>query len=408
MRFMKGIRNRGGPLTIYVLTVCSLLLPLDVYPQDSQFNNVYLGVRVSFKATKAQIEFINNNFDYVMTPFLSWKVRNSVRGPLLLLYRSIQGTWTGFSQFDWEYINSHENMFCHHQGERIKTIYHSWLMNGADLVPSDSQGAISHWINYYALTASKQVHDFNYDGLFIDSASHRLWRGAVHGIMPDDYSDIKWRDSRYKALKFIKKYFSDKLVIFNGLHSDNGAERSLDFADGGMWETFAFSPSNGKYYGKFRWEKVIELARKYSKTKFISIVSKKRGLTANVKLRMFVFASYLLVANPRVVLYISDLDYGTRCILYYPEYGIDLGRPLGDYIKKGGVYQRSFEKGVVLVNPDQNTPRTFVLGKSYKKIVPTGGGPVQKDGYWNGRIDYEKVDRTITVYPLSGIVLKNI
>jgi len=150
------------------------------------------------------------------------------------------------------------------------------------------------------------------------------------------------------------------------------------------------------------------LARKYSKTKFISIVSKKRGFTSDIKLRMFVFASYLLVTNPRVVLYISDLDYGTRCILYYPEYDIDLGRPLRDYIKKDGVYQRRFKRGIVLVNPDGIRSCEFTLDKEYNKVVPIGGGLVQKDGHWEGRIDYEKVNGTITIHPLSGIILEDI
>ncbi len=373
---------------------------------DAGAKNVYPGVKVSFKLTRPQLKFVNKHFDCVITRFLSRKVRNNVKGPILLLYRSIRGTWEGFSQFDWDYINSHENMFCHRDGRRIKTIYNSWLMNGADLVDATSPDALTHWVNYYAVTAAQQVYEYGDEGLFIDSAGHKLWRGAVYGKMPDGYTDAAWRDARYKALKFIKKYLPDKIVIFNGLHSDNGAERSLYFTDGGMWETFAFNPSTGKYFGKTKWEEVIELVRRNCDEKFIAIVSKKRGFTADAQLRMFVLGSYLLVANKNVFLYISDLDYGIRCILYYPEYDVDLGAPSGSYFKREGVYQRNFDKGIVLVNPDPYRAYTVSLDGEYTRVVPEGGGVVRKDGQWYGDIEYKTVSGRVTLFPLSGVILK--
>ena len=47
-------------------------------------------------------------------------------------------------------------------------------MNGTDLVDKNNSDVLNHWINYYAVTASEQVHGFDYDGLFIDSASHKF------------------------------------------------------------------------------------------------------------------------------------------------------------------------------------------------------------------------------------------
>jgi len=113
-------------------------------------------------------------------------------------------------------------------------------------------------------------------------------------------------------------------------------------------------------------------------------------------LRLFIFASYLLVSSPKVVLYISDLDYGTRCILYYPGYEINLGRPEGEY----------FRKGLVLVNPDEFAARIFLLKEACQKIVPLGGGKVKEGGSWEGKIVYRKVNRRLVLPPLNGFVLR--
>ncbi len=90
-------------------------------------------------------------------------------------------------------------------------------MNPNDLVDRDAYDALDHWVNYYALTASEQVNNFDYEGLFIDSAGHRLWSGAVYGMLPEGYNNVNWRKDRSEALKFIKSYLPDKMVIFNGL-----------------------------------------------------------------------------------------------------------------------------------------------------------------------------------------------
>ena len=150
-------------------------------------DNFAIGVRISSRVTAAQIAFINQNYHYVMTPFLGQAVREAVQGPQLILYRSIQGTWTDFDHFDWGHIDAHENMFLHHHGEHILTRWDSWLMDPGDMVAAGAPDALDHWINYYAVTAAEQVYQYNYDGLFIDSASHWLNPWAVYDKMPDDY-----------------------------------------------------------------------------------------------------------------------------------------------------------------------------------------------------------------------------
>ena len=373
--------------------------------------NILKGVRISYNITDNQIQFINEHFDFVMTPFLSHEMRSSIQKPKLLLYRSIQGTWTDFNQFDWEHINSRENMFCHSDSAnrlpetRILTIWNSWLMDGTDLVDSAAADAMDHWVNYYAVTASTQVYLYDYDGLFIDSAGHMLSEGAVNGVMPWDYNANTWRDGRYKALSFIKSYLPDKTVIFNGLHSDNGADSSLSFTDGGMWEDFVYNIDDGSYKGAKKWLSAIQCLQAHNKSSDLVLVVKKPGLVQDTQARIFSVASCLLVSSPHVALALADWSH-QRTVQYYPEYEISLGEPRGNYtVRKDSLFIRKFDNGLVIVNPLDAASRTFSLPGTYYRIVPVGGGPVGDDGFYDGALKYEAVSGVVNIPPVSGLIL---
>lgn len=371
--------------------------------------NFSIGTRVTKIVTDKQIEFINQHYDYVMTPFLREDVRSAIQGPQLILYRSIQGTWTGFNHFDWEHIDATESMFEHHNGKRILTIWDSWLMDPNDMVAADSPDAVDHWINYYAETASEQIYKYGYDGLFIDSASHRLWKGAVIGGMPDDYNEVKWRQGRAASLAFIKSYLPDKQVVFNGLHSRAGAEESLGNTDGGMWEIFAFQAETGTYFGAETWLEVIELTARNSIDKTIILVVKNQpGLTEDIQKRTFAVASYLIVSNENVVFSMNDLSYADDGLLtYYPEYTLELGEALHPYTttEDENLYIRQFDKGLVLVNPYEDQTITYSLEGEYLQVVPVGGGIVSGDGDWEGSLEYVPASGEIIIPPISSVIL---
>ena len=376
---------------------------------DQTKKSVITATKISnAQVTDAQIDFINNNFDYVLTSILDERVRNKIQDPTLFLYRSMQDGWPDFNQFDWDHMDAHENMFYHNNGERIWTIYNSYLMNHADLVDKDDPDTLNHWVNYFAVTASQQVNDYGYDGLFIDCANHKLWRGTVKNIMPDNYDDQTWKNDRIKALQFIKSYFPDKPVTYNGLHSENGAEESLEFTNGGMWEVFAYSTTTGEYEGQDEWQKVIDIAEEHKGDKLISIVTKKKGIIADIETRIFLWASYLLVSHENVVFNMNDLDYDpSGMLLYYPEYDIYLGGSLGSYTINNGVYVREFEDGLFLVNPDENNSYSYSLDREYNKVIPQGGGLIPEDGDWQGSLNYEIISGEVNLPAVSGMVLIN-
>ena len=374
------------------------------------------GTRISYAVTDAQISFADSVFDYLITPFLSQSVRNAFSHTKLLLYRSIQGTWEHFTQFDWDFINQHENMFCHtdsanqNYDTRILTKWWSFLMDGRDLVDPAEPDALYHWINYYAVTASAQVNDYNYDGLFIDSASHLLKPSMMQkGEMPWDYDPIQWRLARYASLKFIKSYLPDKIVIFNGLHNGAGADSSLAVTDGGMWEDFAFeSDSTARYKGIHKWRKAIKCMEENRDSSNLVLVVKKQGLMDDIQSRIFSVASYLLIENPNTVLSLSDYAYDTA-LQYYPEFDIDLGDASGDFVERDdSLYSREFENGLVIVNPSSALNKTFNLSKNYWKVVPIGGGFVDTLGNWEGHLTYESISAgVVSLPPVSALILRD-
>ncbi len=139
-------------------------------------------------------------------------------------------------------------------------------------------------------------------------------------------------------------------------------ENSLKLTDGGVWETFAFKASDDGYAGEGKWREAIEL------------VERNKGEKLN--------------------------------IYYYPEYEIDLGVPLGRYtVNDEGIYERKFEKGMVLVNPSDTESYTYSLDKGYNNVIPVGGGVLPKHGVPDGYLTYESMNDVLILPPVSGVVL---
>ena len=372
------------------------------------------GIRIHFNLTEEQYRFLDEHFDFVMTPSLSSDVRTTFKKAKLLLYRSIQGTWENFTQFDWKHIDSCENMFCHSvsslqdSSTRIITEWDSQLMEGRDLVEKTAPDALNHWINYYAVTASTQVKLYNYDGLFIDSASHLLKKTWLHNELPWNYTAESWREGRYNALAFIKSYLPNKLVIFNGLHSDFGADSSITLTDGGMWEDFAFVPdSAGNYKGFASWYDAIDCMVKNKDKGSLVLVVKKWGLSKDFKARMFSTASYFLISQPNIFLTLSDYAYHTFP-QYYPEFEIDLGNAIQDIsVNTDTLFFRKFEHGLVVVNPTTTLTKTFNLEKEYYLITAVGGGFINEKGECEGKLNYERISGQISLPPMSGVILSD-
>ena len=154
---------------------------------------------------------------------------------------------------------------------------------------------------------------------------------------------------------------------------------------------------------------MLELTARNSNDKSIVLVVKEQpGLDEDIQKRVFVVASYLLVSNENVIFSMTNLAHAkTNSLLYYPEYTLDLGKPLGDFeIASDQSYaSRAFEKGLVLVNPHEDRTVTYPLDGDYLKVIPSGSGLVPDDGNWHGELDYQLVSGALELPPISGVIL---
>jgi hypothetical protein len=125
---------------------------------------------------------------------------------------------------------------------------------------------------------------------------------------------------------------------------------------------------------------------------------------------VFLLSNYLLVKGTRSYVNL-DLDLDPE---WWPEYEIPIGGYIGGipadvsalYDAASGVYRRIYTNGLVLVNPGASTV-TVMLGSTYYRADPVGGGFVPADGDVSGwRVDYTPVT-SVTLGPARGAILLN-
>ena len=73
-------------------------------------------------------------------------------------------------------------------------------------------------------------------------------------------------------------------------------------------------------------------------------------------------------------------------------------------VEATGIYQRRFEKGLVLVNPTQ-AALNVTLEKAMDRVRPKGGGAVKTDGTLLGSLSYDHDVTTVVIRPSSAAIL---
>jgi len=96
------------------------------------------------------------------------------------------------------------------------------------------------------------------------------------------------------------------------------------------------------------------------------------GDRADEQTRLYALTSYLLIQNEKTYFSFTKMDEagGNR---WYPEWGVKLGKPRGNYQVAGGAYSRDYDNGKVLVNPSNRSVTVSVSG-SYKTWNGSGAG----------------------------------
>jgi len=175
------------------------------------------------------------------------------------------------------------------------------------------------------------------------------------------------------------------------------------YSNGGMLEATPIHPDNsgniGDTYYLYNWIQSMSRTMFLTQKDRVIFLQPYLNDVNNLDYRMFVIGEYLMVKGNYT--YINMSTDGQMQASWYPEYEIDLGAPMQTSVipdniftagkesidkallnyKEGNLFIRRFEKGMVILNPNNTSqPYTVPTDKSYQMAVASGGGTVPEAG----------------------------
>lgn len=258
---------------------------------------------------------------------------------------------------EWHEADDKDWFYRDEQGRRVK-VYLNKTDNryGLDIGKPEVRVSLA--------AKAKDIAARGYDGVFLDNVGVRYPYGYGIGnwvsAVPNELTERKWWDDSILMLRAIKQAVGDKIVVFNQVRGYN-PDVSFEFiaeTDGAMDETWL---SDGNFKTRQWREDVILIKRINQLNQYTLPIAQGTSEQA----AMTLFASYLLAKGGDHA-YFSYGPYNFTQWKWFPFYDVDLGKPVEDgYTSDGNVYQRRYERGIVLVNIS-DTPQTFKLPAQYQ------------------------------------------
>ena len=285
--------------------------------------------------------------------------------------------------------NVQENWFFHYTGSRVFSC--DW---GHYLTELNDAG----WRDWWSTQAISQLTANEADGLFADSYSPPNYFGhcAYQPCLPDIDAafEQQWTDREHAFTDYIQSRFAGRWKWLPNIGALITSRDPSDYSnlDGAMIEGFA-EWGYGSYFDQADWElqqnRLLALIRADK-----IIIGQTYPNETDVNERLFVLGTYLLIKGRYTYL---NLDTAMEPE-WFPEYTIDLGRPIdplpiemATYLDPAWqVYVRHYADGLVLVNPSDSA-RNINLGGTYYRVTPVGGGLVPEDGSAPGTLNYAAV-----------------
>jgi hypothetical protein len=229
------------------------------------------------------------------------------------------------------------------------------------------------WRRFFVKQVKRQVADTGAWGVFLDSSSVPNEFGGSAWSPPLPELSLPFERAWSKRLDFWLPYVQrtvGKPVIANvGSWVTTRDQTTYAHIAGVMIEGF------GAGYAQADW--LLQQRRALSvSTPGRVLIAQSYPKTARE--RLFDVASYLLVQGPQSYVNIQT----SMQAEWWPEYDVDLGRPLGT-THYGTYAWRNFTKGRVFVNP---TDKAQVVPANGKLVVFHGGGLVSSDGKTNTKL----------------------
>ena len=216
------------------------------------------------------------------------------------------------------------------------------------------------WRQYFLQQLHEDKGYAGWDGIFLEGVDGSLNRYRSLDQLPAKYpDDLSFQSAMADYLDFLHTAFfkPNGRPLFANLTNLAGAgtwESYLRFLDGVMDESWAVDGLNG-YRGPEEWADHLHRAEVAQDLgKHVLLISQgseetpRRVEQPEDPRQTFAYASYLLVARGQ-----AAFRYGSQYAWpwAYPDYGVDLGEPLGPRFQDGSSWRRNFTGGTVTVDP---------------------------------------------------------
>lgn len=360
----------------------------------------YAGTQKQTRVDADRYRAVNPDFlvlHYRLGQGLGYRVTTPPCNPNGAFNSIIDGTWVQEWPGD---AAVQERWFWHQGGTRTFQCQWGWFL--AD--PDDSA-----WRRYWSEHVLAELAHNDADGVFADSFLVPSYMGGFNPALPavDPVFEALWSQKLASFMDFARARFAGAYRFVPNVGTWLTTRDATDFAhaDGvfiegfgyDVWEQYgleAFTTQGDRLLGLAAADKLV--------------IGQSYALDTPAK-RMHTLATYLLLKGRHSFL---NFEVG-QTPEWWPEYDVPIGAPLASaapntaalYDPAKGVYTREYSNGRVFLNAGTTT-RSFALGATYQRALPTGGGDVPANGVlptsWT--VNYAAVS-SLTLAPGEGAVV---
>jgi hypothetical protein len=397
----------------------------------------------SQKLTKDRIDAIRNyNSDFIVLQYhkaYGVDIGNNIVGPYK--WGSDIATMNQFVANNPEYGDL-EDYYIHwtNKNDSDHRVQHYWAGN-LEYHLSDIRHA--GFRAYLIDETTKRCEEVGFDGTFFD-VSYFPWYEyepdydtsvgfGGSGIMWYEYAPWNWPSINQDPSTLAQNWNSLVIPywqeITRGYHSGETMYYSivncdrmvtgwyehvyLDYVDGAMPEGWMTGGDENSRLTGNDWElSASRILRYITGNDKILIAQPTNGWSSNIALREWWIANYFLLKNDKsFYFYAYSMD-----VYWWPEYEIDIGafmqsptKNLNDLLVEGtqSLYARSYEKGLVLVNPGESSQQ-YTLEGTYYRYSFTGGGYVATNTKPAMTIEHSTpMTGAVSIEPNTALILRN-
>jgi len=210
------------------------------------------------------------------------------------------------------------------------------------------------WREFWLSRTRRAQEELGWYGVFADNVEASRGKLGQMGVVPEKYpTDASYQAAVLDFLKFLyTSYFQpeNRPLFANIIALDSTSTwlRYMEYLDGAMDEAWAVDWHTG-YISEYDWNDQLNRAEQtQAMGKHPILIS--QGSRTDPNRQRFAFASYLLISNGGAAFRYADaINY--EIVWLFPNYKVDLGKPLGPRYQQGNVWRRDFSKGYVTVDP---------------------------------------------------------